>query len=236
MTNNNHQRLNSSIPIDRAYAGPRNIRVFILDDHEVVRKGVRALLELDPLITVVGEAATVAEALANAPITKPTVALLDVRLPDGTGITACRGLISMIPQLRCLMMTSFSDDEALANAILAGASGYVLKQISGSDIPEAVRCVAAGGSALDSETTAMVMRDIRAHAERLTGLDALTQVERDVLELIGEGLSNAEIGVRLDNTESAIRDRISSILNKLGMSHRTQAAVYGAKLHAVPVE
>ncbi|MCU1588744.1 MAG: two component transcriptional regulator, LuxR family, partial [Frankiales bacterium] len=172
------------------------IRVFLLDDHEIVRRGVRELLEADGDIQVVGEAGTAAEALARVPASRPDVAVLDVRLPDGDGVTVCRELRSQLPDLACLMLTSFADDEALFAAIMAGAAGYVLKQIRGADLLGAVRTVAQGGSLLDPRATATVLERLRAPQEA-DPLAGLTDQERRILDLIGEGLTNRQIGERM---------------------------------------
>jgi DNA-binding NarL/FixJ family response regulator len=206
------------------------IRVFLLDDHEVVRVGVRELLESEGDISVVGEASTAAEALARVPAVRPDVAVLDVRLPDGDGVTVCRELRSQAPQLACLMLTSFADDEALFDAVLAGASGYVLKQVRGSDILSAVRTVAAGQSLLDPSTTARMMQRLREQADRADPLAGLTEQERKVLALIGEGLTNRQIGERMFLAEKTIKNYVSNILTKMGMERRTQAAAFVARL------
>ena len=206
------------------------IRVFLLDDHEVVRRGVRDLLESDGHIAVVGEASTVAEALARVPAVRPDVAVLDVRLPDGDGVTVCRELRSLFPDLACLMLTSFADDEALFDAILAGAAGYVLKQVRGSDIIGAVRTLAAGGSLLDPVTTARVMQRLRERAVADDPLEALTDQERRILDLIGEGLTNRQIGERMFLAEKTVKNYVSNVLAKLGMERRTQAAAFVARL------
>src|SRR5215469_10666464 len=164
------------------------ISVFLLDDHEIVRRGVRELLEAEPDLTVIGEAGTAASALARIPALKPDVAVLDVRLPDGDGVMVCRELRSMMPELACLMLTSFGDDEALFDAIMAGAAGYVLKQIRGTDLVGAIRTIAAGESLLDPEAARKVMARMREQAHRSDPLAGLTQQERKILELIGEGL------------------------------------------------
>ena len=202
------------------------MRVFLLDDHEVVRRGVQDLLEAEPDITVIGEAATAAQALARIPALRPDVAVLDVRLPDGDGVSVCRELRSQLPELQCLMLTSFADDEALMDAIMAGAAGYVLKQIRGSDLVGAVRTVAAGGSLLDPRTTARVMERMRNDATKSDPLQGLTERERAILQLIGEGLTNRQIGERLFLAEKTVKNYVSSLLAKLGMARRTQAAVY----------
>ena len=208
------------------------IRVFLLDDHEVVRRGVQELLEADGDIVVVGEASTAAEALARVPALRPDVAVLDVRLPDGDGVSVCRDLRSQMPDLACLMLTSFADDEALFDAIMAGASGYVLKQIRGSDLLGAVRTVAAGGSLLDARTTAQVMERLRSG--QAAGADdplaELTDREREILDLIGEGLTNRQIGERLFLAEKTIKNYVSNLLAKLGMERRTQAAVLASRI------
>jgi two-component system response regulator DevR len=206
------------------------VRVFLLDDHEVVRRGVGDLLEAEPDLTVVGEAATAAEALARVPAVRPDVAVLDVRLPDGDGVTVCRELRSMLPDLRCLMLTSFADDDALFDAIMAGASGYVLKQIRGTDLVGAVRTVASGQSLLDPRTTAQVLARMRAAAEDKGPVAALSEQERTVLGLIGEGLTNREIGERMFLAEKTVKNYVSHLLAKLGMQRRTQAAILATEL------
>ncbi|HTY72951.1 MAG TPA: response regulator transcription factor [Actinomycetes bacterium] len=209
---------------------PGRIRVFLLDDHEVVRRGVKDLLESEGDIEVVGEASTASEALARVPALRPSVAVLDVRLPDGDGVSVCRELRSGMPELHCLMLTSFADDEALFDAIMAGASGYVLKQIRGSDLIGAVRTVARGESLLDPRTTAKVMDRLRAQADGNDPLRGLTEREREILALIGEGLTNRQIGERLFLAEKTVKNYVSNLLAKLGMERRTQAAVYAAEI------
>ena len=206
------------------------VRVFLLDDHEVVRRGVADLLEAEPDLTVVGEAATAAEALARVPAVRPDVAVLDVRLPDGDGVTVCRELRSLFPDLRCLMLTSFADDDALFDAIMAGASGYVLKQIRGTDLVGAVRTVAGGQSLLDPRTTAKVLERMRAAAEDRGPVAGLSEQERTVLALIGEGLTNREIGERMFLAEKTVKNYVSHLLAKLGMQRRTQAAILATEL------
>ncbi|MEU5592847.1 response regulator transcription factor [Streptomyces sp. NPDC020298] len=214
---------------DGGQYGPDNpIRVFLLDDHEVVRRGVHDLLDDEPDITVVGEAAGVAQALARVPALRPQVAVLDVRLPDGDGVTVCRELRSRMPELACLMLTSFDDEEALLDSIMAGASGYVLKQIQGSDLVSAVRTVAAGQSLLDPSATARLMARLRQGEEPEPEPDALpglTEREREILALIGEGLTNRQIGQRLYLAEKTVKNHISRLLAKLGVERRVQAAV-----------
>ena len=204
------------------------IRVFLLDDHEIVRRGVRDLLEAEPGITVIGEAGTAASALARIPALKPDVAVLDIRLPDGDGVTVCRDLRSKMPQLACLMLTSFSDDEALVDAIMAGAAGYVLKQIRGTDLVGAIRTIASGQSLLDPQAAATVMRRMRDQATATDPLAALTDQERRILALIGEGLTNRQIGDRLFLAEKTVKNYVSALFAKLGMQRRAQAAAYAA--------
>ncbi|MEZ7005160.1 response regulator [Streptomyces sp. AD55] len=204
------------------------IRVFLLDDHEVVRRGVRDLLDDEPDITVVGEAGTVEQALVRVPALRPRVAVLDVRLPDGDGVSVCRELRSRMPDLACLMLTSFDDEEALLDSIMAGASGYVLKQIQGSDLVSAVRTVAAGQSLLDPSATAKLMARLRGEQEKEREpepLPGLTDREREILALIGEGLTNRQIGQRLYLAEKTVKNHISRLLAKLGVERRIQAAV-----------
>jgi DNA-binding NarL/FixJ family response regulator len=206
------------------------IGVFLLDDHEIVRRGVHDLLEAEPDIRVVGEAGTAAAALARIPAVKPDVAILDVRLPDGDGVSVCREIRSRMPEVACLMLTSFGDDEALFDAIMAGASGYVLKQIRGTDLVGAVRTIASGQSLLDPEAASRVMRRMRDQAQRSDPLSGLTEQERRILELIGEGLTNRQIGERLFLAEKTVKNYVSALFAKLGMERRTQAAAYAARI------
>jgi DNA-binding NarL/FixJ family response regulator len=208
----------------------RVIGVFLLDDHEIVRRGVRELLEAEPDIKVVGEAGTAASALARIPALRPDVAVLDVRLPDGDGVSVCRDIRSQLPQVACLMLTSFGDDEALFDAIMAGASGYVLKQIRGNDLVGAVRAVAAGESMLDPEAASRVMARMRDQARRADPLAELTAQERRILELIGEGLTNRQIGERMYLAEKTVKNYVSGLFAKLGMERRTQAAALAARM------
>ncbi|WP_405985323.1 response regulator [Streptomyces sp. NBC_00872] len=205
------------------------IRVFLLDDHEVVRRGVHDLLDAEAGIEVVGEAGTAEQALARGPALRPDVAVLDVRLPDGDGITVCRELRSRMPRLACLMLTSFDDDDALLDAIMAGASGYVLKEIKGNDLVAAIRTVASGQSMLDPATTTRLMSSLRgkepAQEDKPSALAGLTPREREILDLIGEGLTNAAIGKRLFLSEKTVKNNISRLLAKLGVERRVQAAV-----------
>ena len=210
--------------------GGQPIRVFLMDDHEIVRRGVRDLLETEPDITVVGEAGTAASALARIPALSPDVAVLDVRLPDGDGVSVCRDIRSAMPQVACLMLTSFSGDDALFDAIMAGAAGYVMKQIRGSDLIGAIRTVAAGGSLLDPGAASKVMARMRDQAARADPLAGLSPQERKILELIGEGLTNRQIGERMFLAEKTVKNYVSGLFAKLGMERRTQAAAYAAKV------
>jgi two-component system, NarL family, response regulator DevR len=210
------------------------IRIFLLDDHEIVRDGLRSLLETADGFEVVGEASNAAEAIARIPPTQPDVAILDVQLPDGSGVEVCREIRSAHPEIQCLMLTSFADDEALFEAIVAGASGYLLKQVRGTDIVDAVRRVAEGQSLLDPSVTKRVldwMREPRAEDERLAGL---TGQERKILALIAEGLTNRQIAERMFLAEKTVKNYVSNLLAKLGMQRRTQAAVFGAEVLRKP--
>ncbi|RSS56991.1 response regulator transcription factor [Streptomyces sp. WAC01280] len=210
-------------------------RVFLVDDHEVVRRGLRDLIDDEPDMDVVGEAATAEQALARGPALRPDVAVLDVRLPDGDGISVCRELRSRMPEVACLMLTSFDDEDALLDAIMAGAAGYVLKQIKGSDLVSAVRTVATGQSMLDPATTARLMRSLRgpeaAKPPEDERLAVLSDRERSVLDLIGEGLTNRQIAKRLYLSEKTVKNHISRLLGKLGVERRVQAAVIAAQVH-----
>ncbi|MET9958060.1 response regulator transcription factor [Streptomyces sp. NPDC006326] len=210
------------------------IKVFLLDDHEVVRRGVYELLSVEEDIEIVGEAGTATEALARIPAARPDVAVLDVRLPDGSGVEVCREVRSQDDSVKCLMLTSFSDDEALFDAIMAGASGYVLKAIRGNELLGAVRDVAAGRSLLDPVATARVLERLRdgSGGRGDDRLSHLTEQERRILDLIGEGLTNRVIGERLHLAEKTIKNYVSSLLSKLGMERRSQAAAYVARLQA----
>ncbi|MFE9104354.1 response regulator transcription factor [Actinomadura geliboluensis] len=208
------------------------IRVFLLDDHEVVRRGVAALLSAEDDIEIVGEAGTADHALARIPAARPDVAVLDVRLPDGDGVSVCREIRSQLPDLACLMLTSFDDEDALFEAVMAGAAGYVLKQIHGSDLVGAVRTVATGQSLLDPRSTARMLHRLRNRQDKQDPLQHLTDQERHIFDLIGEGLTNRQIGERLYLAEKTVKNHISSIFAKLGMSRRTQAAALAAQLKA----
>jgi len=207
------------------------IRIFLLDDHEVVRRGVADLLEREGDLAVVGEAGSVGEAMARIPATRPDVAVLDVRLPDGSGVQACRELRGQTPGTVFLMFTSYADDEALFEAIMAGASGYVLKDIRGNDLVEAIRTVASGKSLLDPALTQRVLERIRLGQEGDERLTALSDQERRILELIGEGMTNRQIGDTLHLAEKTVKNSVSSLLAKLGMERRTQAAAFVTRVH-----
>jgi DNA-binding NarL/FixJ family response regulator len=206
------------------------IRVFLLDDHEVVREGIRALLQDQPDIDVIGEGATATQALARVPALRPDVAILDVRLPDGNGVDVCRELRSRLPELACIMLTSYADDDALLQAVMAGASGYLLKDVRASGIIDAVRTVAGGKSLLDPTATARLLDRLRQDAAHKDPLAALTGQEREVLELIGRGLTNRQIGQQLFLAEKTVKNYISSIFMKLGLQRRTQAAILATQL------
>lgn len=209
------------------------VRVFLVDDHEVVRRGVADLLGSEPDLEIVGEAGTAREAIARVPAIAPDVVVLDVRLPDGDGVTVCRELRSRMPSVACLMLTSFADDEALYDAILAGAAGYVLKQVRGTELVDAVRTVAGGGSTLDPRAAAQVMARLRADAHPADDpLASLTTQERRILALVGRGMTNRQIGEELFLAEKTIKNYVSSILAKLGLERRVQAAVLATKLEA----
>jgi DNA-binding NarL/FixJ family response regulator len=209
------------------------ISVFLLDDHEIVRRGIAQLLESEDDIEVIGEAGTAAQALARIPALRPDVAILDVRLPDGEGVTVCREVRSAVtPPPACLMLTSYSDDEALFGAIMAGASGYLLKQVGGVDLVGAVRTIAAGGSLLDPKATAVVLERLRRGEEPEDPRYAsLSPQERRILELIADGLTNRQIGAEMYLAEKTVKNYVSSLLHKLGMSRRTEAAVYATELN-----
>src|SRR3954469_13414665 len=214
-----------------AEEAPLSISVFLLDDHEIVRRGIAQLLETEDDIRVVGEAGTAAQALARIPALRPDVAILDVRLPDGEGVTVCREVRSAVtPPPACLMLTSYSDDEALFGAIMAGASGYLLKQVGGVDLVGAVRTIAAGGSLLDPKATAVVLERLRRGEEpEDPRFASLSPQEKRILELIADGLTNRQIGTEMYLAEKTVKNYVSSLLHKLGMSRRTEAAVYATE-------
>lgn len=208
---------------------PTVVRVFLLDDHEIVRRCVRDLLEAEPDLVVVGEAATEDEAVRRIPVLDPDVAILDVRLQDGDGISACREIRSRHPRTACLVLTSFADDEALFLAMMAGAAGYVLKQIRSSDLVDAVRRVAAGEQLLDPAVTARVIERVRRGPEEDLLIARLSPQERHVLLLLVDGLTNRQIAEQLYLAEKTIKNYVTSVLSKLGMTRRTEAAVYAAR-------
>jgi two-component system, NarL family, response regulator DevR len=207
------------------------IRVFVLDDHELVRTGLRTLLEAEDDMEVVAEAGTAEQGLQLIRELSPDVAILDVRLPDGNGIEVCREIQSTNPQVRCLMLTSYSDDDALFSSIMAGASGYVLKQIRGTELVDAIRKVASGQSLLDPNVTARVLERLRTGSAEDKKLEGLTDQERRILDLLAEGLTNREIADRMYLAEKTVKNYVSNLLAKMGMQRRTEAAVYAARLN-----
>ena len=205
------------------------IRVFLLDDHEIVRRGIKELLESEGDIEVVGESGLAQEAARRIPALRPDVAILDGRLPDGSGIDVCREVRSVDPSIKALILTSYDDDDALFAAIMAGAAGYILKQVGGNDFIETVRRVAAGQSTLDPSVTARVLDRLRNGPRADPELEALSAQEQRILELIGEGLTNREIAERMYLAEKTVKNYVSSMLAKLGLSSRTQAAIFATK-------
>jgi len=210
---------------------PKVIRVFVLDDHEIVRRGVAELIGAEPDLEVVGEASTAAEAIRRIPAAQPDVAVLDARLPDGSGIEVCREVRAEHPEIRCLILTSYDDDEAIFAAVLAGASGYVLKQIRAAHLLDAIRQLAAGRSLLDPDVTEALLRRIRNGTKEDPRLASLNEQERRILDLITEGLTNREIGERLFLAEKTVKNNVSVLLAKLGMQRRTQVAALGAQIN-----
>ncbi|SER74742.1 two component transcriptional regulator, LuxR family [Pedococcus cremeus] len=208
----------------------RKVRVYLLDDHEIVRRGLRELLENDGRIEVVGESGLAEEATRRIPALRPDVAVLDGRLPDGSGIDVCRDVRSVDPSIACLILTSYDDDEALFHAIMAGAAGYVLKQIRGNELVDAILRVAQGQSLLDPQVTARVLERLRGSQEEDSALSGLTEQERRVLMHIADGLTNRQIGKEMFLAEKTVKNYVSSILAKLGMERRTQAAVFASRL------
>ena len=206
------------------------IGVFLLDDHEILRRGVRDLLNAQPDIEVIGEAGTASSALARLPALRPDVAVLDVRLPDGDGVEVCRQIRSKFPATACLMLTAYADDRALLGAIMAGAAGHVSKQTCGTDLVSAVRAVASGQSTLDPQASRQVMARLRNHIDNVDPVAALSAQEKRVLELIGEGLTNRQIAERMFLAEKTVKNYVSALLTKLGMQRRTQAAAFSARL------
>jgi two-component system response regulator DevR len=205
-----------------------SIRVFLLDDHEIVRRGIADLLAAEADITVIGEAGSAAEAMARIPAARPDVAVLDARLPDGSGIDVCRDIRSAMPEVRCLILTSYDDNDAIFAAVMAGAAGYLLKEVRGSSLVDGIRQVAAGKSLLDPSVTERLLTRLREGEPTDERLISLTDREREVLALIADGLTNRQIGERLFLAEKTVKNYVSGLLAKLGMQRRTQAAVYGA--------
>ncbi|MBA2559662.1 MAG: response regulator transcription factor [Propionibacteriales bacterium] len=205
------------------------VKVFLLDDHEIVRRGIADLLGTEPDITVVGEAASAAEAMARIPAVRPDVAVLDARLPDGSGIDVCRDIRSALPEVRCLILTSYDDNDAIFAAVMAGAAGYLLKEVRGSALVDAIRQVAAGKSLLDPAVTGRLLARLRDGDPKDDRMALLTDRERDVLALIADGLTNKEIGKRLFLAEKTVKNYVSGLFAKLGMQRRSQAAVFGAE-------
>jgi two-component system response regulator DevR len=205
-------------------------RVFLLDDHEIVRRGLRDLLEAEDDLEVVGEASTGEEALARIPPTRPDVAVLDVRLEEGNGIEVCRDIRSAHPEIQCLMLTSYADDEALFDAIMAGAAGYVLKQVRGDELIAGIRRVASGQSLLDPSLTSRVLERLRSAPEEDERFAGLTEQERKILNFLAEGMTNRQIAAEMFLAEKTVKNYVSNILAKMGMQGRTEAAVYAARL------
>jgi two-component system response regulator DevR len=212
-------------------SGTTRIRVYLLDDHEVVRRGIRDLLEADGDIEVIGESALAQEAARRIPALRPDVAILDGRLPDGSGIDVCREIRSRDPQIKALILTSYDDDDALFSAIMAGAAGYILKQVRGNDLVDTVRRVAAGQSTLDPHVTAQVLERLRTGPTVDPRIPQLTEQEQRILDLIGEGMTNRQIGEAVFLAEKTVKNYVSSILAKLGLESRTQAAIFTTRQH-----
>ncbi|ASF07853.1 two-component response regulator DevR [Nocardia brasiliensis NBRC 14402] len=211
------------------------VTVFLVDDHAIVRRGVADLIDAEADLEVIGEAGTVSQAMARIPALRPDVVVLDVRLPDGNGIELCRELLDQHPGLRCLILTSFTDEQAMLDAILAGAGGYVVKDIGALELVDAIREVGAGHSLLDNRAAAALMAKLREEAAARTGpLAGLTEQERTLLELLGEGLTNRQIAGRMFLAEKTVKNYVSRLLAKLGVERRTQAAVLASKLNAPP--
>jgi DNA-binding NarL/FixJ family response regulator len=210
----------------------RQIRVFLVDDHELIRRGLRDCMEAEQDLVVVGEAGTAQEATSRIPAIMPEVVVLDVRLPDGNGIEVCRDLRSIHPEIRFLILTTFSDDEALFDAIVAGADGYVLKDTRGDNLIESIRRVAEGQSLLDPAVTKHVLARLRRFHESADQLSVLTRQEREILDLIGKGMTNRQIAAEMHLAEKTVKNYVSGLLSKLGMSHRTEAAIYITRLNS----
>jgi two-component system, NarL family, response regulator DevR len=216
-------------PASEDEGATNTIRVFLLDDHELVRRGIRELLEGEGDIEVVGESGSAQEAARRIPALRPDVAILDGRLPDGSGIDVCRDIRSVDPTIKALILTSYDDDEALFSAIMGGAAGYILKQVRGNDFVDVVRRVAAGQSMLDPAMTAQVLERVRSGPPKDKALEGLTEQEQKILDLIGEGLTNRQIAERMYLAEKTVKNYVSSMLAKLGLTSRTQAAIFATK-------
>lgn len=215
----------------------RVLKVFLVDDHEVVRRGVAEIVDAETDLQVIGQASSVSEALARVPALRPDVCVLDMRLPDGNGVELCRDLRSKLPELNCLMFTSFTDEQAMLDAILAGAGGYVIKDIKSMDLISAIRAVGEGRPLLDNRAAAALMNRLRASVEKPGPLAGLSERERTLLELIGEGLTNRQIAERMFLAEKTVKNYVSRLLTKLGMERRTQVAVLATQLrdqHQLP--
>ncbi|MFI9503482.1 response regulator [Nocardia sp. NPDC052566] len=211
---------------------PPTIKVFLVDDHHIVRRGVADLIDTEPDLEVIGDAGTVSQAMARIPALCPDVVVLDIRLPDGNGIELCRELLNHHPRLRCLILTSYTDEQAMLDAILAGASGYVVKDIDTLELVDAIRAVGAGNSLLDNRAAAALMAKLREDAEARTGpLAGLTEQERTLLDLLGQGLTNRQIASRMFLAEKTVKNYVSRLLIKLGVERRTQAALLATKLN-----
>ncbi len=206
------------------------ITVFLLDDHEIVRRGIAEVLEAAPDLKVVGDAGTAAQALARITALRPQVAVLDGRLPDGSGIDVCREIRASVPGTRCIILTSYDDDDAVLASVMAGAAGYLLKEIKGSNLVDAIRQVAAGHSLLDPAVTERVLTRLREGEKVDPRWASLTARERDILDLVTEGMTNREIGERLFLAEKTVKNYVSVLLTKLGVERRAQAAVFGAEM------
>ncbi len=220
--------MNDATDTSAAPAG-EPIKVFLLDDHEVVRRGIKDLLEAEGDIVVVGESGLAQEAIRRMPALRPDVAILDGRLPDGSGIDVCREVRSQDPSIKALILTSYDDDDALFAAIMAGAAGYLLKQVRGNDLVDSVRRVAAGQSMLDPSMTAQVLERVRTGPPKDKELDALTEQEQKILGHIGEGMTNRQIAEAMFLAEKTVKNYVSSMLAKLGLTSRTQAAIFATK-------
>lgn len=217
-------------PVNTGHDADHPIRIFLLDDHEVVRRGIAELLGDIEGFEVVGEAGTVAESLPRVRACRPDVAILDMRLPDGSGIDVCRDIRSELPTTYCLILTSYDDQDAVLASVLAGASGYVLKEVRTAGLVDAIRQVAMGRSLIDPSVISQVMTKVQQSTGTDPRLAALTEREREVLDLITDGLTNRQIGERLFLTEKTVKNYASSLFAKLGLERRSQAAVFGAEL------